>query len=133
MSESPEPQPPVPDRHQQLQRLWLLAIAGTDLIYGAIYAAGGAANSPALMLMKDIMPMPVWGVLTIAVAGLLVGHRYSTAGIVGGAVWCAYATTSLISVFQGTAQSQSGPALLFGVAALHLLITYGAGLTLKKD
>jgi hypothetical protein len=108
--------------------LWLLAIAGTDLIYGGIYAVGGAANSPALVLMNDVMPMPLWGVLTIAIAGLLAGHWYVAAGVVGGAVWCVYATTSLISVFQGTAQSSSGPALLLGVAALHLLITYGADL-----
>lgn len=131
-----EPQPPVPsERHKQrdhIIRLWLLTIAGTDLVYGGIYAVGGAANSPAQVLLRDVMPMPLWGVLTIAIAGLLAGHRYVAAGVMGGSVWCAYATTSLISVFQGTAQSSSGPALLLGIAALHLLITYGADLWPSK-
>lgn len=113
-------------QQRQLIRLWLLALAGTDLVYGGVDVAGGAATSPALTLMKNIMPMVVWGVLIIAVAGLLIGRQYFTAGIVGGVMWCTYAITSLMSVIRGTSPSASLPALLFGVTALHLLVTYGA-------
>lgn len=111
---------------QRYHRAYPLTIGVIDLLYGGTYAAGGTATSPALLVMQEALPMPVWGLLlcAVGVGVLLRYHQY--AGIVGGAVWSAFAITSLMSVIAGTASSAGGPPLLVGVAALHLLVTYGA-------
>lgn len=111
---------------QRYHRAYPLAVAGIDLIYGGTYAAGGTASSPALLIMQEALPMPVWGLMLCAVGVGVALRFHQHAGVLGGAVWSAFAITSLMSVIAGTATSSGGPPLLIGMAALHLLITYGA-------
>lgn len=118
---------------QRYQRMFPVTIAGIDLLYGGTFALGGTANLASQQILREALPMPVWGLMLCAVAAGLFLRYQQYAGMLGGAVWSAFALTALLAVIQGTASSAGGPPLLLGIAALHLLITYGAAAGLSDS
>jgi hypothetical protein len=130
MSDRPEMMP----ARMAFARIWVLLLALLDGCYGATYLLGAPVTAPYQLVLSEAVPTPVYSVAALLVAVLLVARRLRVAGIVGTAVWGAFAMASAITIRLGTAPSVVGPLIFGTIAAFHWLITYGAsrGLSAHK-
>lgn len=106
---------------------WLGLLIGVDALYGLINIFGKAESAPQILL-RTILPLPVWyGMLVLA--AVLVTFGFSVpGGVVGTLGWSALAAASAFTIVHGTAESYGGPVLLGGFGAgFHILITYDVG------
>lgn len=116
---------PVLDRADRLSGLYLIALAATDAGYGATFLLGGRAESASQLLLRPILPPPLWGgMLCLAAIGLWFGWNRG-GPILGLIVWGALAAASGITIAQNTASSYGGPWLFAGMAALHGVVLWG--------
>lgn len=108
------------------RRWWEAAIGLTDAMYGIAYLLGGAAQTPALLIMGSVLPMRVWGGLLMAVGVLMAARLYVGAGVLGALVWSMFTITSAMTLVMGTSPAAGGVFLVAGFTLLHLLVAYGA-------
>lgn len=106
--------------------LWRYTVAGADVAWGAVFLFGGAAKLPYQQLLKEVMPMQVWGGLLVLVGTLLFTRHLRAGGVGGALVWAASSLATVITVSKGISPSAASPVLLVAFAIFHLLITYGA-------
>lgn len=103
---------------------WLTALVLADVFYGGVTMFGGRSESAAQVLLRNIVPIGLWGV-TLCVAGLMIWFGWYVYGSVLGIIaWGLLAAASVSSVLTGTALSLSGPILLGWATGCHILIAY---------
>jgi hypothetical protein len=114
--------------------LWRIVLGAIDSLYGGIILSGAHANSAYQQILERVCPLQIFAVVLVIVGSLIISRTLKWGGVMGAAVWMSFGMASLVTVFQHTAESDTGPVLLIGFAILHLLITYGAaaGLAAKK-
>lgn len=116
---------PVLARTDRLSALHLITIAAIDAGYGATFLFGGKAESASQLLLRPILPPPLWGgILVVAAIGLWMGWNRG-APVLGLLVWGGLAAASAITIIAGTATSYGGPWLFLGFAALHGVVFWG--------
>lgn len=118
-------------RRYRFARRWLTVLAGTDIGTGVAYLAG-PTTAPNLQLVAQAVPIALCAILFAAVgvclaAGLKWGGRwYIVGGFTGAVLWLVWGGALTITVMQQTATSAVGLPLYGGLAAMHMLIVYGA-------
>lgn len=114
---------------------WLSMVVTGDVAYGLVNMFG-KAETASQILLRSILPLPVWyGALVLA--AVLIAFGFSIpGGMIGTGAFGALAVASVSTIVHGTAQSYGGPILLavFG-AGPHILITYdvGSGLDDRRE
>ena len=117
---------PSVDDSARYHRSWIFTVAALDALTGLFYVLGGAATSPTLLLMRQIMPMPVWGGALVLVGLLLVVRRHEFGGFGGGVVWLMFTAAAVITLVNRTTVAAGSSPMSLGLAGIHLLITYEA-------
>jgi hypothetical protein len=105
---------------------WRVMVAVTDILYGGVFVLGGTANASYQQLLKPTMPIGVWGALLVLAGALFVSRYLQWGGVLGALIWTTFSVASMVTLFQHTAETATGPILLAAFAVQHLLITYAA-------
>jgi hypothetical protein len=117
-----------------IRKHWLGLLILIDVLYGGINVFTPAQSAPQILL-REVLPIPVWGGMLV-VCAVLVAFGWSVhGGVVGAFGWLAQAIASFATIVQGTALAYNGPILLGGMGAFHALITYdvGSGLDARRE
>lgn len=105
---------------------WLGLLVAVDALYGLVNIFGKAESAPQILL-RTILPLPVWYGLIVGSAVLITFGWSVPGGVVGTLGWSALAAASASTIVHGTAESYGGPFLLGGWAGWHILVTYDVG------
>lgn len=126
--------PDLTPRRMKFAGVWRVTVALVDILYGGIFVLGGTANASYQQLLKPTLSMQLWGALLVLAGALFVSRYLEVGGVLGAVIWVTFSAASVVTEFQHTAESGSGPVLLAAFAIFHLLITYAAaaGLAAKR-
>jgi hypothetical protein len=132
-----DPMPDQPDltpRRMRYAAVWRVMVAVTDILYGGVFVLGGTAHASYQQLLKPTWSMQVWGALLVLAGAFFLSRYLEVGGVLGAVIWTTFCVASVVTEFQHTAETASGPILLAAFALFHLLITYAAaaGLSAKR-
>jgi hypothetical protein len=125
--------PDLNPRRMKYASVWRITVALVDILYGGIFVLGGTANASYQQLLKPTWSMQMWGALLVLAGAFFLSRYLEVGGVLGAVIWTTFAAASLVTEFQHTAESASGPVLLAAFAVFHLLITYAAAAGLSAQ
>jgi hypothetical protein len=109
-----------------IRRHWLTWVVLVDCLYGGINMFG-RAEGPSQLLLRSILPLPLWyGLLPLAAALITLGYSVR-GGMIGTFAWGSFAVAAILTIANGTALSYGGAIPLLGWAGVHIMIIYDVG------
>lgn len=103
---------------------WLTALVFADLYYGGVNALQHENRAAAQVVLRHAFPTWVWGLALVAASVLLWFGWYVYGAVLGTVCWGALLIATILSIFDGTAQSWAGPGLIGWAMICHMLVTY---------
>lgn len=123
---------PVWASQDKIRKHWLHGVCAVEALY-AIFTWFGKAEGAAQILLRQTMPLWLWPLMLLASVALIEFGFSVQGGLAGAAVWGAFTACIVVTIFRGTALSDGGWILPFGMAWLNVLVIYDVGSGLDAD
>lgn len=114
----------VPSEGQVLRQIvWVVALVNAGVGVALLAAAPGLA--PSIDFLREVAPLPLWAVVFVAVAVLLVFHRNVAAHLVAVPSWMLFGIGAVLGLLNGSTRSPAASfaftVLIVGMCAHHMI------------